>query len=306
MSNTIKQQSDGQKTIATLKSDEHHKFSGIQRAGVVYLMSVPFLTMLLGFGVGHVDPRWYLSGWLINTLMMITILYPLVKYQPSANQFCTLAALLLIVPWVIFPVFGGMGRPPQNIRRWLELAGEQHARYNLLILGSTLAYLGTALLYHWLRNKEKLFTTLGMGLMTLSIPMFVINMAYWGSFLTEAFRHFKTANRPDWYTAFQELFLLINTVEVSMIYIATAMFALALGKTGYFKAAATRAYVIISLCAALVNLFPPSAPEPFATMSYLVCVPAIPFVMFYLMGVNLLWIASTRYKSSVDVEDLKY
>lgn len=293
MSNKIKQ-SDGRETIAAVRPGEHHKFSGIQKACMFYLVSVPFLTVLLGFGIGHVDPLWYLSGWAINTLVMIAALYQLTKYRRPGSELFTIAALLLIAPWIIFPVFGGMGRPPQNIRGWLELAGEQYARYSLLILGGTLAYLGTALLYQWLRNKERLFTTLGMGLMTLSIPLFVINMAYWGSFLTEAFRHFKTADRPDWYHAFQELFLLINTVQVFMIYMATAMFASALGKTGYFKPPAVRAYVIISLCAALVNLAPPSAPDPFATLSYLVAVPAISFIMFYLMGVNLLRVVSSR------------
>ena len=293
MSNEIKQQSNSQQTLAALISDEPRKLSRIRKASVFYLISVPFLTALLGFGVGHVDRQWYLSGWIINTLIMIAALYQLTKYRAGSPLF-TLAALLLIAPWVIFPVFGGMGRPPQSVQGWLELAGEQYARYNLLILGSMLAYLGVALLRQWLLDKERLFTTLGLGLMTLAIPLFVINMAYWGSFLTEAIRHFKAADRPDWFHAFQQLFLLINTVEVSMIYIATTMFALALSKTGYFRKGPVLAYVIVSLFAALVNLISPSAPEPFATVSYLVSVPAFPFVMLYLMGVNLLRIVSSH------------
>lgn len=262
--------------------------SWAQRISLFYFRSVPFLTMLLGFGVGHVDYWWYLPVWLTNTIMMAAAMYQLLRYRPSNNQLFTTAALLLIAPWIIFPVFGGMGRPPQTVQGWLELEGEQHARFNLLIIGGSLAYLGTALLYCWLRNKEKIFASLGLGLMTLGMPLFVINMAYWGSFLSEAFRNFKTAHRPDWYLALRELFFLIGTVEVSLIYLATAMFALALGKAGYFKAAAVRTYVIVSLCAALINLIPPSAPDPFSTMSYLVCIPAIPFIMLYLIGVNLL------------------
>jgi len=124
--------------------------------------------------------------------------------------------------------------------------------------------------------------------MTLAMPLFVITMAYWGSFLSEAFRYFKTAERPDWYHAFQQLFLLIDTVMVSLIYLANAMFAISLGKTGHFRRAAVRSYVSISLCAGLVNLVPPSAPVPFSVISYVVSVPAIPLVMFYFMGINLL------------------
>ncbi|MEO7215498.1 hypothetical protein [Mucilaginibacter sp.] len=268
----------------------HTRFqlNSIQKVSLFYLFLVPFLTLMLGFGIGHVHWQWYLPGWLANTLLMLAALQILLKQRPSGDPFITVASLLLIVPWIIFPIFAGMGRPPQTVRGWLELVGEQHVRYSLLISGGIIAYLGTALLYQFLRSKEKVFTTLGISLMTLALPLFLINMAYWGSFLSEAFNHFKTAARPDWYQPFQELLLLIDTIQVSLIYLASAMFALALGRTGHFRPVAVRIYVAVSLIAALLNLIPPSAPVPFSVISYLVSVPAIPLVMFYLMGINLL------------------
>jgi hypothetical protein len=271
-----------------LISGRSHDLNLSNKVSLIYLLSVPFLTLLLGFGVGHVNPQMYLPVWVINSLMMALALRQLLKSRPAKDPLFIATSLLLIVPWIIFPLFAGMGRPPQTIRGWLELESEQHARFSLLILGGILAYLGTALFYQLLQHKERLFATLGLAIMTLAIPLFVINMAYWGSFLSEAFRNFKTANRPDWYLAFRELFFLISIAEVSLIYLATAMFAMALGKAGYFKPAAVRGYVIISICAGLINLIPPSAPDPFSTISYLVSIPAIPFIMFYFMGVNLL------------------
>lgn len=275
-------------TSVGLSPGRSHDLKQSNKVSLVYLLSVPFLTFLLGFGVGHVNPQLYLPVWIINCLMMGVALRQLLKSHSPGNPLLIIIALLLIAPWIIFPIFAGMGRPPQTIRGWMELEGEQHARFNLLIFGGILAYLGTVLLYQLLRLKDRLFGTLGLAFMTLAMPLFVINMAYWGSFLSDAFRNFKTTNRPDWYLAFRELFYLISTAEVSLIYLATAMFAMALGKAGYLKPAAVRAYVIISFCAGLVNLIPPFAPDPFSTMSYLVSVPAIPFIMFYFMGVNLL------------------
>jgi len=257
------------------------------------LISVPFITLLLGFGVGHVNWQWYVPLWLVNTGLMTAALQRLYKYRTSNAPVSVGAALLLIAPWIIFPIFAGMGRPPQTVKGWLELVEEQHIRYSLLILGGIVAYLGTALLYQFLQMREKVFATLGISLMTLALPLFLINMAYWGSFLSEAFRHFDTADRPDWYHAFQELFLIIDTVQVSMIYLACAMFAIALGKSGTFRPGAVRGYTIVSLCAALLNLIPPSAPAPLSVIGYLVSVPAIPLVMFYLMGVNLLLVDLT-------------
>jgi len=275
-------------TSAGLSTGRSHDLNRSSKIGLVYLYSVPLLTLLLGFGVGHVDRQLYLPAWLLNTLMMALALRQLLRSRPGKNALLIGTALLLIVPWIIFPVFAGMGRPPQTIRGWLELESEQHARFNLLILGGILAYLGTALLYQLLKLKDRLFSTLGMAIMTLAMPLFVINMGYWGSFLSASFQNFKTANRPDWYLAFRELFFLISIAEVSLLYLATAMFAIASGKAGYLKPAAIRAYVIISICAGLINLIPPSAPDPFSTISYLVSIPAIPFIMFYFMGINLL------------------
>ena len=281
-------------TFAGLSTGRSHDLNRSNKVSLIYLLSVPFLTLLLGFGVGHVAPQLYLPAWLLNALMIALALRRLLRSRPVKDPLIIGTALLLIVPWIIFPLFAGMGRPPQTIRGWLELESEQHVRFNLLILGGILAYLGTALLYQLLQLKDRLFATMGLAIMTLAIPLFVINMGYWGSFLSEAFRNFKTANRPDWYLALRELFFLISTAEVSLTYLATAMFAMALGKTGYFKSAAVRAYVIISCCASLINLIPPSAPDPFSTMSYFVSIPAIPFIMLYFMGVNLLLIRMER------------
>jgi len=288
MINEEMQQPASTEMAAARNAYRRPKLNNLQKASLFYLVSVPFLVMLLGFGVGHVNWEWYLPAWLVNTLLMIAALQALLKHRPSGGAIITGATLLLISPWIIFPVFAGMGRPPQTVQGWLDLVGEQHTRYSLLILGGVSAYLGTALLYKFLRYQENVFSTIGLGLMTLAMPLFVITMAYWGSFLSEAFRHFNTAERPDWYQAFQQLFLLIDTVGVSLIYLASAMFAISLGRAGYFRPVAVRSYVSVSLCACLVNLIPPSAPVPFSVMSYVVAIPAIPLVMFYFMGINLL------------------
>lgn len=176
---------------AGLNAVSHSDLNRVEKVSFIYLISVPFLTFLLGFGIGHVDWQLYLPVWLINILMMTLAMRQLLRSRLSGNPLAIFTALLLITPWIIFPLFAGMGRPPQNIRGWLDLEGEQHTRFNLLILGGILAYLGTALLYQLLQHKEKLFATLGLALITLAIPLFLINMAYWGSFLSASFQTFQ-------------------------------------------------------------------------------------------------------------------
>lgn len=124
------------------------------------------------------------------------------------------------------------------------------------------------------------------------VPFFILNMCLWGYFLPEAFKHFvasgSPAGRPDWYKPIQNMFGMVSTVEVGLIYLSTAAFAASLQKTTWFTPGACKVYIILSLLCCCCDFIPPSAPAPFNIMGYIVSVPAIPYVMPYLMGVRLL------------------
>jgi hypothetical protein len=97
-----------------------------------------------------------------------------------------------------------------------------------------------------------------------------------------------TAKRPDWYVPIKSLFYVISVAEVALFYLGTCFFAVSLKRTGLLTATAFRWYFCCSLVAALLLLTPSNWPEPFGTASYLVAVPAIPYVMYYLIGLQLL------------------
>ena len=93
---------------------------------------------------------------------------------------------------------------------------------------------------------------------------------------------------PDWVLPLATQFYFINMIVAALAYIATAAFAVSLKKAGWFRPMACNIYIIISLVFLLLDILPPSFPEPFATLSYIVSIPAFPFFMPYFMGVNLL------------------
>jgi hypothetical protein len=172
---------------------------------------------------------------------------------------------------------------------------EQQIRYYILILGGVVAALGVCLLTDRLKKAgEGTYSQLGFVAFLIAIPLFVLNMAFWGCYLVEAFKTFAglpPGQRPEWYVPTRELFYGISLVEVVLIYLATAAFAASLKTVGIFQPAVCRIYILLSFLGVVLAVLPPSFPEPFATASYFVCIPAIPFVMPYLMGVNLLRIA---------------
>lgn len=93
---------------------------------------------------------------------------------------------------------------------------------------------------------------------------------------------------PEWVLPLRSQFLYINMSVAALIYLGTAAFALALKKVGWFKHAASNIYIIVSLLFFILDVLPPSLPEPFATLNFVVSIPAVPFMIPYFIGVNLL------------------
>ncbi|MEZ0612021.1 hypothetical protein ACAW74_26155 [Fibrella sp. WM1] len=266
-----------------------------------YLTLVPFLAAAVALGLGHSKPQLYLPIWLAHAILMVIAVWELGKQgftslDPGQRQLGSVA-LLVIIPWIGFTVFAGMGPPPTSIPEWVNTATEQQIRYALLIAGGLLITAGFALLANDLRRGgEKHYWLLGLLAMGVALPLFIANMAYWGSFLTESFSNFSAASitkRPDWYLAMRALFTWISGIEVALWYLATAAFARALQQAGWFKPSACRLYIIVALLGTLLSVLPSFSIEPLVIATYLVSIPAVPFIMPYLMALNLLTLSSS-------------
>jgi hypothetical protein len=93
---------------------------------------------------------------------------------------------------------------------------------------------------------------------------------------------------PEWFLPVRKLFGLLSVVEVALTYLATAAFATSLRSAGWFHKTASRVYILISLLAFSVIILSVFCPEPFISAGYAVSIPAIPFIMLYFIGINLL------------------
>ncbi|MBO9566192.1 MAG: hypothetical protein J7621_25685 [Niastella sp.] len=262
-----------------------------------YLAIIPLLVAAAGFGLGHISWTIYLPIWLIHTILMLALLWYLgarvLAGKEEVPRQQAVMALLLVLPWLFISVFFGMGPPPATIAAWVHTATEQQARYGILMGCGILATGGFTLLREELKKRgERFYSTLGIAALLMAAPLFILNMAYWGGFLTRSFSTFintiPDAPRPDWYKAMQGLFYSIGLVEVALIYLATAAFAAGLKKAGLFRSGPCRLYILFSLLGFVLSCLPSWLPEPFGSISYFVSIPAIPLVIPYLMGLNLL------------------
>jgi hypothetical protein len=279
-----------------VKKMDKAQLSFKQKLSRVYLWLVPVATVAIGFGIGHVSYKVYLPIWVLNACLMVIAAYHLGVRQlwgdGKAGKQQAITALLLLTPWLMFSVFAGMGRPPLTIQGWVNTAAEQQIRFSILIAGGILLLLGTALLKTRLQAKgENLYSVLAFTTVSIAIPLFIINMAFWGYYLTDAFREFDPtpgAKRPDLYVSEKSLFYVISVAEVALIYLSTILFAASLKTAGMLSRSAFRWYIGCGLAGMVLVIIPPTWPDPFGTLGFLVAIPAIPFIMPYLIGVRLL------------------
>lgn len=264
--------------------------------GFIYLILVPIIAAGLGFGVGHVSYSIYLPIWILNVLIMLYASWSLglkaARNKSKQDYNLALAAFFLIVPYILISMFAGLGPPPETATEWTDTATEQQFRYFFLVISGIFIAFGFVGLSDRLKaDGETLFSRISSTAILIAIPLFIINMLYWGFYLTELFKILTTQNstdQPDWFLPTKQLFGIISAIEVALTYFATFTIVIALKKTGWFKKIPSSIYLFFSSVAFIVIIFSVFFTETLKIPGFAVSIPAFPFLMPYYIGVNLL------------------
>lgn len=266
-----------------------------RRTSRVYLIFVPVLTAAFGFGIGKIKHTVYLPVWMINVLLMLAaswILGLYVIHTKKEKKRLAAGAFFLVVPWMLVSMFFGLGPPPETAAGWVATATEQQVRYSMLTAAGAFIALGFTFLKEELKDKgEKYYSLMGFVAIIIAIPLFILDMLFWGFSLTESFKLLVSANTeklPEWFNPLRALFKMISVVEVALTYLAIVFFAVSMNQAGWLSKTSSKIYILISLLAFVLIILSAFLPEPFITAGFAVSIPAIPFLMPYFIGVNLL------------------
>lgn len=261
----------------------------------IYLLLVPLLVVIFGFGIGKISYTFYLPIWLINVILMVMASWILglhVITKKTEKTYLAAGAFFLIAPWILVSMFFGLGPPPETATGWVATATEQQVRYSMLTVAGVFITLGFTLLKEKLKNEgETYFSLLGFIAIIIAIPLFILDMLFWGFSLTESFKILVSANTeklPEWFKPLSVLFGMISLVEVALTYLAITFFAISMNRVGWLGKTSSNVYILISLFAFILIVLSAFLPEPFVTAGFAVSIPAIPFLMPYFMGINLL------------------
>ena len=265
----------------------------------VYLSIVPIISAAIGFTVNNVSYQTYLPIWITNVFLMLAGCWILgansILTSNNEKKYLAVSGFLLIVPWIFFSIFAGMGSPPGTYAEWVSNEFEQQVRYAFLITGGVVLTIGFAVLKDIIKDTiGSIFSSIGFTAILIAMILFILDMSYWHSFSPETFKTKEAISLnklPEWHRPVQKLFLVISIVEVSLTYLATAAFAVSLKSAEWFKKGASLVYIITGLLAfilvALYGFYPENITIngfPF----YPFMIPAIPFVMPFYIGINLL------------------
>jgi hypothetical protein len=271
------------------------KISAARRLSQIFLWLVPFVFgPLLIFVYRHSESRSYLIGGTALATVMLLAAWVLgasvVRKWSGEQRWLALAGLLLIAPVALVSVFAGLGPPPQEPERWLATAVDQEIRYTLLLFAGLFAAGGFVVLRECLRQAgERIYSALGFAAMIISTALFVFYITGFTTVRLEALRQWAASGKmPEWHAPLRYHFWIVGVVEVALTYLATAAFAAALRSVGWLGKISSQVFVALSLVAVpLVALFP-LYPSNLALPGSVLIVPAVPFIMPYLIGVNLL------------------
>jgi hypothetical protein len=200
-----------------------------------------------------------------------------------------LAGGFLVAPWaVISLLWVGLGTP------WDATPAENEMRYLVLLFGSIAVTVAFLVLKEALGDAgERFLSTLGFATGLLGGAAYLIWLSFAvGVFATKA----RSGQVSPAILALDEVFDILLFVACVLTYLATAAFAAAFGQAGWLGRSATRAYVIVSFVALLfITIRGLSFPDPTAGSTpwhlqpgFVAGIPAVPWIMPFLLGVVLL------------------
>ncbi len=194
-----------------------------------------------------------------------------------------------------------MGQPPDTREEWVATAVEQKTRFDILLAGGIFVALGLSLIKPILNERgEKLYAQLGYTAILIAIPVFLIVTSFWHSFALHAYKvrlESNTQQPQAWFAAMAQQIWILTICEILLTYFAIAMFARSLMLTRVFKRTPAFLYILFCTIAILsvlcFPLYPGSA--PFSGFPYYpFMIPAVPIIICYYIGVNLIRYAGTK------------
>jgi hypothetical protein len=264
-----------------------------RRVSYVFLCVVPLLNFpIIGLRVFRVPGLYQAMGGAYFAAMVIAswILGARVLVAGTEEKRrMALAGMLLVLPFTLMALLWVGIAPP-----WEATPVENRMRYLVLLLASVAVTAGFVVFERALREAgERLYSTLGNTLGILAGAAYLVwNCFFLGLYVAKA----RGGQAPAALVSLSDSLDAIIFIACILTYLATLIFAVCMGQVGWLGRGATRSYVIANLLLLILIMIKGlSYPDPTATsapwyfnLAFIAGIPAVPWIMPYLLGVVLL------------------
>jgi hypothetical protein len=263
----------------------------VRRVSYVFLCIVPFLTFVVAGVHAFRVPGVYQGVGVIYFAAIAIAAWILsagaLRADVQGRRLLGLVGVLLVTPFALVALLWvGIGGP------WQATAAENEMRYLVLIVMATAIAGGFVVLREALSDAgERFYATVGFAAIMLSGPLYLI----WNMFAFAAFFGKEHAGEvPAAIVSLRDMLDLLLFVAGFLTYLATAAFAASLGRVQWLGRGAARAFMIVNAVALLFLVmrglqYPDGRATPWYTSpGFIVGIPAVPFIMPFLLGVVLL------------------
>jgi hypothetical protein len=270
------------------------RISTARRVSQIFLWVVPLVPIsLLAYRPGGL--KLYALACATQVLLMAVAVWILaadsIKDSTADRRALQLPGVFLIACWASATLAANMG-PPPRAAAWAVTRPDQHMRYVALLVAGLLAWAGFGLLTAKIRESgERTFSVLGLSAATISTTMFTL---FTLTMLTvvdmRATQVASSGNVPQWWPPFSLLIDAWLGLFAVLTYLATSLYAMALGNVGLLGKLGSVVFVVLGVIAAALVLIAITSSNQPATLVhgvFVFLIPAVPFILPYLIGVNL-------------------
>lgn len=212
-----------------------------------------------------------------------------IRAEAQDRRQLALGGALLVAPFALVALLWvGLGTP------WEATAKENQMRYLVLIAMAIAEVSGFVVIREALSEAgERFYATLVLAAIILAGPLYLV----WDTFMFGVFAAREHAGSvPSAFASLDQVLDVLLYIAAVLTYLATAALAMSLGRAQWLGRLATRAFVSANFVAllflanrGLTYLSPTELSAPWYTVpGFIVGIPAVPYIMPFLLGVVLL------------------
>jgi hypothetical protein len=266
-----------------------------QRVSQVFLWVAPFLSPILMLVYRAGGLKVYAVGGATLLVLMAGAVWILAAgsvTSPASNRsIALLPGVFLVANLASAAVTVTTGPPPTSDAVWVAIRTEQHVRYVGLLIAGLLALAGFTLLTASLREAgERVFSVLAFSSTAIATVLFILFALGALTIYDLVAQQRSAGNTPAWSSPL--LILIFSWIELYAVlsYLATSLYAVALGKVGLLSKFVCVLFVALGTIAAVLALIAITTPNQTGTLThglFIFTIPAVPLILPYLIGVNL-------------------